>query len=175
MSKLRFKRATARLISLTQEVDMKRLCAIASVLVLGIFLMTVALADKDEATDVKAAADSFLAAWNAGDADAIAQHHYSLETSYFHTTGTLLDVFDKALAQAWFDSGGKVFLQPRHRDIKIYGNTAVVTGYLVGTITLPNGSSQEGTWRSSATWMKVDGEWKVVHVHNSPLIATPPQ
>ena len=51
----------------------------------------------------------------------------------------------------------------------VYGNIAVSTASLEGTITLPNGTTLHGPWRNSATWVKQEGQWKLAHVHSSEL------
>ncbi len=110
-------------------------------------------------------------AWNKGDAKAIAKYHHPSGASYFYATGPLLALFDTAEIQAFFDAGGKVNIQGLpHLDVKVYGDTAVSTGYLSGAITLLGSEPQSGTWRISETWTKEEGTWKLVHSHASPLI-----
>jgi ketosteroid isomerase-like protein len=60
-------------------------------------------------------------------------------------------------------------LRWRNLDIKVYGNTAITTGYVTGSITHPNGSAQLGSWRTSLVWVKTDGKWKVANDHTSEL------
>ena len=152
---------------------MKRLCVISTVVGLGILLMTVAFADKHETAEVEAAIDGIIAAWNSGDVEAIAQYHHSKGTSYFPANGGLLSEFDTAYYKGAFAAGLKVNLTFRHLDVKTYGDTAVATGYFVGAILVPEGmgESQQGPWRSSSTWMKEDGKWKMLVAHTSALLA----
>ena len=152
---------------------MKRICVISAVVGLGILLMTAASADRHEAEGMKAAAHGIISAWNAGDVEAIAQYHHSKGTSYFPADGGLLSEFDAAYYKGAFAAGLKVNFQFRHLDIKTHGDTAVVTGYFVGAIIIPEGmgESQQGPWRSSSTWMKEDGKWKMLIAHTSALIA----
>ena len=151
---------------------MKRLTIIMMVLVGGIVLTTVAAAD--DAADVKAAQLAHFAAFNAGDADAVAQYVLP-ERSHFRGIGgdLLVEGFDKNSLKASFDDGLKFNRQLRHLQVKVYGDAAVVTGYWTGTITFPDGTTRQGPMRHSAVWIKKGGQWKLAHRHNSPLIKAP--
>ena len=55
-------------------------------------------------------------------------------------------------------------------EVKVYGgDTAVVTGYLVGTTTVPNGTTNQLSDRRTAVMIKQGGQWKEVRHHQSPL------
>lgn len=60
----------------------------------------------------------------------------------------------------------------RHLEVRVYGDAAVVTGYLDGPITLTDGSRRQGTRRVTAVWIRQGTEWLEVHDHMSPLIST---
>ena len=62
-------------------------------------------------------------------------------------------------------------LQLRHLNVKVYGNVAVVTGYVVGTETSPDGTTEEVANRRTAVLVKQGGQWKEAHIHISPLVA----
>ena len=147
---------------------MKRLTAIIMILVGGVVLTTVAYAD--DKADVKAAQAALAAAWNAGDADAVAQYRLP-ESSGFFAGGGLLDKFDKNKIKAAFDSGLKLNIQYRHIDVKVYDNAAVVTGYETGMVTFADGTTIKGPRRLSSVWIKQKGRWKQAHVHISMIIA----
>ena len=147
---------------------MKRLIALLMVLVGGLVLTAVAAAD--DAADIKAAQRAQFAAYNASDADSVAQYVLP-EQSRFVGNGSLLTVgFNENDLKASFDAGVKYNRQFRHLDVKVYGNAAVVTGYWMGTITFPDGITVNGPVRHSAVWIKQGGQWKLAHRHNSPLI-----
>ena len=146
---------------------MKRLIALLIVLVGGFALTAVAAAD--DAADIEAAQRAHFAAYNASDADAVAQYVLQ-ERSRFVGDGSLLTVgFDKNELKAAFDAGVKFNRQFRHLDVKVYGNAAVVTGYWTGTINLLDGIIIKGPVRHSAVWIKQGGQWKEAHTHQSPL------
>jgi ketosteroid isomerase-like protein len=136
--------------------------------VTGMFLATPALAD--DVDDVKAAEDRYYAAMNSGDARAWAQSRLSEESTRFGPNGELLEVFGSLEEQeqnrkAAVDAGLKYNLRARHRDIRVYGNTAVVTLYGSGTV----GNNTQVNNRITRVWGKQGGQWKMVHAHLSPL------
>ena len=147
---------------------MKRLTAILMILVGGVVLTTVASAD--DKADVIAAQLAVIAALNAGDAEAFAKYMLP-EKSGFFPGGGLLEGFDKNRLKARIDGGRKSNYRLRHLDVKVYGNAAVLTGYLTGTVTQPDGSTEKGPRRFSAVWIKQRGQWKEAHVHISFITA----
>ena len=145
--------------------------ALTTLLVIGMFLTTVAMAD--DVDDVKAAMLDHYAARNAGDADAYVQLH-SPNRSNFGAGGQLLNRSDsleeqRNSAQATIDAGVKFNVQLRHPEVEVYGNVAVVTGYLVGTITSPDGTTRPTANRRTVVLIKQGGQWKAVHGHSSLL------
>lgn len=140
--------------------------------VTGMFLATPARAD--DVDDVKAAEDNYYAAMNSGDARAWAQSRLSEESTRFGPGGELLEVFGSFEEQvqkrkAAINAGLKYNLRARHRDIRVYGNTAVVTLYGAGTVTLAGGNNAQVNNRITRVWGKKDNQWKMVHAHLSPL------
>ncbi len=136
--------------------------------VMGMFLATVALAD--DMDDVKAAEENYYAAMNSGDAHGWAQSRLSAESTRFGPGGGLLEVFGSLEEQeqnrkAEFDAGLKYNLRARHQDIRVYGNTAVVTLYGVGAV----GNNAQVNNRITRVWGKRGDQWKMVHAHLSPL------
>ncbi len=145
--------------------------ALRTLLVVGMFLTTVAMAD--DVDDVKAAMLDHYAARTAGDADAYIQLH-SPNRSNFGGSGQLLTRSDSLEAQrnnlqAQLDAGVSFNVQLLHPEVEVYGNAAVVTGYTVGTDTRPDGTTQQATNRRTVVLIKQGGQWKAVHGHSSPL------
>ena len=145
---------------------------IATLFVIGMFLTAVAMAD--DVDDVKAAVQRDFVSRNSGDAYAYAQSFLEGFTR-FGFGGQLLERVDsleelRKDRQASFDAGVKFNLQDRHTDVSLYGNsTAVVTSYRVGTLTLPNGNTVRINNRITTVLVKQGGQWKIAHVHDSPL------
>ena len=152
---------------------MRQLIAILMLLVGSLVLTSATKAD--DAADIKAAQQAHFAAYNASDADAVAQYVLSELSRFVGDGGLLTEGFDKNSLKAAFDVGLKFNRQLRHLDVKVYGNAAVVTGYWTGTITFPDGTTVKGPVRHSAVWIKQGGQWKLAHRHNSDLITETPQ
>ncbi len=145
--------------------------ALTTLLVVGMLATTIAIAD--DVDDVKAAMQRSQVAANSGDASTGAQILLEGVTN-FGPAGGLLERFDLEEArknrQAAFDAGLKFNLQDRHIEVRVYGNsTAVATSYRVGTITLPNGNTVRPNNRITTVLIKQGGQWKIAHVHFSPL------
>jgi len=148
--------------------------ALTTLLVVGMFLTTVAMAD--DVDDVKAAVQGHFAAVNAGDVNAYIQY-YPSETSRFAGGGLLARVHSleerrndfQAGVDARVDAGVKRNLELQHMEVKVYGTTAVVTGYLVGTSTAADGTVTQSRQQRTEVLIKQGGQWKSVHNHRSPL------
>jgi len=144
--------------------------ALTTLLVVGMFLTTVAVAD--DADDVKAAVERYFAALNSGDADAYAQHRVP-EYSIFGGGGLIERSNSIAQQrddfQAQTDAGFKLNLRIQHLEVRVYGNAAVVTGYLTGTNTAPDGTVNQQRQQSTRVWIKQGGQWKEAHRHSSQL------
>lgn len=142
---------------------------LTTLLVVGMFLMPVVLADDVE--DVKAAIRGHFDAVNSGDVTAYTPY-YANQGSAFGG-GELLERLSveqrKSDFQATVDSGLKRNLQMRNLEVQIYGNVAVATGYLVGSTTSADGTTQQTRQQRTGVLIKQGGQWKEVHRHNSPL------
>ena len=120
---------------------MKRLTCALTVLAVGVVFTPVATAQDVEA--IKNATMEHFATQAAGDAAAHVRHHMLGHTAFAPDGGHLqksayLEEEIKDL-QANFDAGLKFSVELRDLKVDVYGDAAVVTGYLVGTVTLPDG------------------------------------
>jgi ketosteroid isomerase-like protein len=136
----------------------------------GIFLTAPVLAD--DAGDVKAAFLSHFTMLRTHDSQSMAQNYMPDYTNFGRGGGLLIrtatpEEMGKA-RQAVFDSVN-ITLQPRNVEVQVYGNAAVVTAYLVGSITPPNGETIRVNDRRTGVWVKQGGKWKEVHMHQSPI------
>lgn len=150
---------------------MKRVLTLYVVCLMSFFMATTALANDED--DVKAAAEAVLAAFRNWDAVAWANYHMP-GTSRFSNNGRLLnETFDADASKIGFaqakSSGASWNAQWRHLSVKVIGNTAVSTGYMVGTFTMGNGQVNPINIRNSVVWVKQGGQWKMVHYHNSDI------
>ena len=144
--------------------------ALTTLIVVGMFLTTVAVAD--DVDDVKAAMQSYFDAINSGNGAAVARHRIP-EYSVFGGGG-LIDRSSSIAQQredfqAGADAGFKRDYRIQHLEVRVYGNAAVVTGYLTGTLTVPDGTVIQQRQQRTGVWIKQGGQWKEVHRHGSQL------
>lgn len=147
---------------------MKRVLGILMVLMGCTILTTGAVAD--DVDDVKAAVLAMDAALRAGDADAFGQYMHPEQTA-FVPGEPLIEGLSKDPPYSFkflFFEETKVDVETRHLSVKIYGNTAVVTGYKVGMVASFAGITQVNN-QFTEVWIKQEGKWKRVHSHESPL------
>ncbi len=145
--------------------------ALTTLLVVGMFLTSVAMAD--DVDDVKAAVEKYFAALNSGNGAAYAQHRIP-EYSVFGGGG-LIDRSNSIAQQrddfqALADAGRKLNLRIQNLEVRVYGNAAVVTGYLTGTNTAPDGTVNQQRQQRTGVWIKQGEQWREVHRHSSPLL-----
>jgi ketosteroid isomerase-like protein len=145
---------------------------IATLFVAGVVLMPAALAD--DAEDVKKAVLATYAALNNGDVEAYVRlvvpegTLYGGNGSFLQERNNTTEAL-RANLQGMFDAGLKYDYRIRNLEVKVYGDSAVATGYVVGSRTAPDGVTRQVTLRRSMMWIRQGRAWKVVHVHSSPL------
>ena len=144
---------------------MKQVIVIITVWVVGVFVTNVDTAD--DADDVKAAMWAVIAALNEGDVEAYGKHLLPETTGFFADGGLLTEPWRGKQLQAAFDAGLKFDIQLQHIDVKVYDNTAILTGYESGVMILPDGTTLKGPRRFSMMWIKQAGQWKLAHIHIS--------
>ena len=130
------------------------------------------VAQAGDVEDVIVARDAVIAAWNAGDVDAIQKHYAPGYTNYGDRGNLLSGVWGWASLKDWFERGAKVAVSRVHNtEVQVYGNTAVMTYYARVVVTQPDGESRTATRRITDVWVKQNGQWKV-HSHFSLLTPT---
>ena len=138
---------------------------------LGWVVLLTTIAEAGDVEDIKKATLEHFVTFNAGNAAAHVDHHLQGH-SEFGPDGGLLNVNEsleeeKKSLQEDFDAGLKFDLNVKHLDVKIYGNTAVTTCYIVGSVTTLNGKTIQVRDRRTAVLIKKGKKWKEVHAHNS--------
>jgi ketosteroid isomerase-like protein len=141
-------------------------------------MITTAVAMADDVDDVKAAVQRYFVAINSGDTEGVYQFRIA-ERSSFGRGGQLLGKPTASLEeqkrshQNQVNAGRKRNYQLRHMEVTVYGgDTAIVTGYLTGRGTFPDGTVVPHNDRRTALLIKQGGQWKEVHTHQS-LLRTP--
>jgi len=142
---------------------------LAAVLVAGSVI--VLAQSQQEAASVREAVDRHYAAINADDGNTVRQQHLP-EFTHFGLRGGLLRTSRSIDEQRPESQVPVTFNQHvRHFAAQIYGNVAVATYYLVGSVKFGD-ESATGTWRVTEVWVRQGSEWKEAHHHESPLQAT---
>ncbi len=144
--------------------------ALTTLFVIGMFATTVAIAD--DADDVKAAVQSYFDAINSGNGAAVARHRvpgYSIfgGGGLIERSGSIAQQGNDIQVQT--DAGWKRDYRIQHLEVKVYGNAAVVTGYMTGTLTVPDGTVIQQRQQRTGVWIKQGGQWKEAHRHASRL------
>ena len=125
----------------------------------------------NDADDVRATIERHYAAINAGDLDTVWDHHLKDFTMFSADGGVLFESDRKAVSDRMGSSLDFPTLNVAMTsyNAQIYGNVAVATFFLVGSQTLGD-DTKDITNRVSAVWVKVEGEWKEAHHHESQLL-----
>ena len=147
---------------------MKRVMILLTISILSLILASSVIAD--DAATIKTMGEEAIAAYSAGDVEATAPYWLPDATAFFGGGVPLGEGFNQEEMKAQLEAGLKYDFQLRDVEVKVYGKTAVSTGYLEGTVTLPNGNVAPGPWRISFTWLQKDGQWKTAHLHVSELL-----
>jgi CubicO group peptidase (beta-lactamase class C family) len=121
-------------------------------------------------SEVKAAVNEIIGGFNAGSIDQI-ERRLAPQHNRFPGDGSFLTSFvDASELRGLFQSGWKLDFKVNNLETAVYGNNAVATFFMSGTITPPNGAPRpDGPWRSSFVFNKQAGVWKLVHSHQSPM------
>jgi CubicO group peptidase (beta-lactamase class C family) len=120
--------------------------------------------------DAKAAVMDIVAGYNSGNVDQIERRLAPQQNRFQGEGGFLTSFIDASELRGAFQAGFKLKFEIHNLEAAVYGDSAVTTFYMGGTITPPNGPQRtEGPWRSSYFWNKQDGAWKLVHAHQSAL------
>jgi len=154
-------------------------------IILSVLAMPVAIGGDVE--DVKEAYLRHITLSRTGQVDEFLKQHLPGHTA-FGPDGGLLIRFDsledernfrqaaaegnRAGNDAASSNVGSVARQVRHLEVEIFGTTALVTGYVRGPVTLPDGTRQQGTRRLTSVWVKQGNQWTEVHDHMSALVTT---
>lgn len=140
--------------------------------ILAFMLLLSGVVRADDIADVKAAEIAFNAAQNTGSIAGMARFFLSGRTIFGPGGGGLgVGWTEESLArrQAEFDAGRKVDYRIEKLEVRLYGDTAVSTFERVGTVKEVGKAPRESHLRITGVWVKVDGQWKLAHRHESPF------
>ncbi len=152
---------------------MKKVIATLSGVACGLLIVTASMAD--DVTDITSTMDEHFSTFNTGDAAGHVAHHMAGHSA-FGPEGDGLTVDDSleketAELQADFDEGLQFDFELVELDVTVYGDAAVVTSLQTGTVTLPDGTTEEVINRRTAVVVRDGDDWKEVHSHISEYVA----
>ncbi len=120
--------------------------------------------------EVKAAVLEHFALLNSGDARARARHYLPDATGFSMLGGPLVSGgLNSRRVNSNRDAGWRHDLACSDLCVTIYGDTALITFYVHGTITPPGGRPEAINGRSTSVRIKHEGQWKIALTHGSPL------
>jgi CubicO group peptidase (beta-lactamase class C family) len=120
--------------------------------------------------EVKTAVMDILAGFNSGNVDQIERRLAPQNNRFQGEGGFLTSFIDAAELRSAFQAGFKVKFDVHNLETAVYGDSAIATFFANVTITPPNAAPRsEGPWRSSFVWNKQNGDWKLVHSHQSAI------
>jgi ketosteroid isomerase-like protein len=142
---------------------------LAILITLLMFLSPPVLAD--DAADVRATIERHYAAINSQDSDTTSSHHLNDFTIFPANGGVLEEADGEAVNERMGATRDFPALNVgmTNFNVQIYDGVALATFYLVGTQTRGS-KTRDITNRVSAVWVKVGGEWKEAHHHESQLL-----
>ena len=143
-------------------------------IILGLILTASALAMADDVADIKSAMEKHFVTFKAGDAAGHIAHHMARNSSFGPEGGALAvnDSSEEEIAelQASFEEGYKFDFQLVDLDVAMYGDMAVVTSLQTGTVTTPDGKTENVKNRRTAIVVRDGNDWKEVHSHISAYV-----
>ncbi len=124
--------------------------------------------------EVRAAMERGLAAWRNGDFQVLDSYYASQTRGFMLDGGFLITGFSTEALEAAASAGVEFNVEPREIDILMVTNdVAVAVAILEGSVTMPGGEVQEGSWRYSETRVRESGIWKVIQYHFSRMTLDP--
>ena len=150
---------------------MQRLMAIFIIFLTG--NLQPGMASANDEKDIIAVMHAHIASINNEESEAIARHHLPGH-SEFGATGARLGISgsfeeQRVRNEQIFGSGFKFNWKLENLRVQVFDNAALVTCYVVGTTTSPEGKVTQINNRRTTMLIKEQGKWKEIHVHNSPL------
>jgi len=125
----------------------------------------------DEATQVRAAVSGLYRVLATGDATGLAAYLPKEGFSEFSPPESTLKTLDLEYFRRAFAAGARVDLHVEQEQVRVQGGSAIVTGYRLGTITLPQGQHLDVLDCMTMVWSRENRAWMLRHVHISACAA----
>lgn len=137
----------------------------------SVVLASGSIAASQAEQEVTNAVHAVYSALNAKDADALTELIVGEGYTEYNGSGGPIVLISPQLIREAFDSDASFNYAAEQIDVAVTGQSAIVTGYRVGTYTSPEGQDFPGTLRLSMFWVNDSGKWLLAHVHLSPTEA----
>ena len=151
---------------------MRKVIAVLSVVACGILVAAASVAD--DVADIKSTMEKHFVTFKAGDTAGHVAHHMAGHSAFAPDGGPLvvIDSLEEEMAelQAEYDEGYKFDFQLVDLDVAMYGDMAVVTSLQTGTVTTPDGKTENVENRRTAIVVRDGSDWKEVHSHISAYV-----
>jgi hypothetical protein len=122
----------------------------------------------DERAAVLAAVDGLYSSLAAGNAPALTAYLPPGGFTEFSPPESTLKTLDLEYFRQVLTAGAKIRLKVEQPQVRLLGTDAILTGYRVGDITLPDGRRLEIRDCMTMLWSRQRGAWLLQHVHISP-------
>jgi ketosteroid isomerase-like protein len=139
----------------------------AAVAALSLALALTLVARADEAATVRAAVDELYGALATGNADALTALLPHAGFTEFSPPERVLKVLDVAYFRRVLASGVRIDLHVAQPQIHVQDDSAIVTGYRIGSVTLADGKRVDFHDCMTMAWTRDRATWKLRHVHIS--------
>ena len=143
-------------------------------IILGLILAAPTSAIADDVADITSTMEKHFVTFAAGDAAGHIAHHMASNSSFGPEGGALTvnnsSEEETAELQASFDEGYRFDFKLVDLNVAVYGDMAVVTSLQTGTVTTPDGKTEEVKNRRTGVVVRDGSDWKEVHSHISAYV-----
>jgi ketosteroid isomerase-like protein len=144
--------------------------------VLAITLLAAPPALSETSDEVAASVHAFYKALRDGDVSVLAASLPESGFTEFNTDSSELQTYSLQVLRKAFTGGVKIDFHIEHLKVDVHGDTAIATGYRVGSLSFPDGRHVESYNCESIVLTHEQSRWLVRHVHLSqcaPVTARP--
>ncbi|WP_415750389.1 YybH family protein [Burkholderia sp. BCC1988] len=126
----------------------------------------------DDEQDVRDLFERYIRARNSGDVDSFADCFDSGATCFYRNGAPLRPVQGKDERRSRYQNGYKAAISATDITVRTFdGAFAIVTSTIEGSVVNPDGTTESGPWRLSASLRKQTGGWVFLHLACSRLMA----
>ena len=148
----------------------------AAILGLGLFLATAAPASSQQPVEdagleaVRVAIRTHWEAINRGDMKTVLEQHLTAGTGFLTEWGSRLGLDADGLAPVLGSLEGSVSdWHPRDIQVRTFGDVAIASFYLDGSVRRGDGTVDAGPRRVTEVWVRTPDGWREAHHHDDPV------